>query len=114
MISAGKFLSELLYEHFNQKAFVLIDEYDSPMNDVMRYTQDSLRDIARFLGHIFRNGLKNNNKVFKAIITGILRIAKAELFSDLNNFFEYGVELDKYAEDFGFTEEEVSDLLNNT
>ena len=109
-----KFLSELLYEHFNQKAFVLIDEYDSPMNDVMRYTQDSLRDIARFLGHIFRNGLKNNNNVFKAIITGILRIAKVELFSNLNNFFEYGVQLDKYAEHFGFTEEEVSDLLNNT
>ena len=62
---------------------------------------------------MFKLGLKNNEHLEKAIITGILRIAKADLFSGLNNFAEYGVLDEEYAEHFGFTSIEVEKLLKD-
>ena len=105
------FLSKLLHQHFGMKVFVLIDEYDAPMNNL---TSDlvSLKRVTNFMSEMFKDGLKNNEHIEKAIITGILKIANADLFSGLNSFAEYGVLDDKFARYFGFTNEEINDLLD--
>ena len=102
-------LSFILKEHFGIKVIILIDEYDTPINcsigkGFYLYTVSLFRSM-------FRASLKDNSNVEKTILTGILRIAKADLFSGLNNFWEYGVQDSKYAEYFGFTESEVNNLL---
>jgi len=103
-------LSQLLHEHFDVEAFVLIEEYDSPINSLINQSE-SLEDVTLILKQMFRLALKNNEHVKKSIMTGILRIAKGNFFSDLNQFTENGMFEKKYAEDFGFTNEEVSNLL---
>ena len=106
-----QFLSQLLHEHFGKRVYVLIDEYDAPMNSSIG--QGYYEDVVGIIRGIFRHGMKNNEHLEKAIMTGILRIAKADLFSGLNNFSEYGVLDSKYAEHFGFTEVEVEQLLQD-
>ena len=90
---------------------MLIDEYDAPLNSAIGKGYYSL--IVETIREMFRHGMKNNNHVEKAVMTGILRVAKADLFSGLNNFSEYGVLDKKYAENFGFTEAEVNQLLED-
>ncbi|MBS0185814.1 MAG: AAA family ATPase [Proteobacteria bacterium] len=119
------FLSELLFIHFEKKVILLIDEYDTPMNDwyakqLAREEDPSevdklyLQNILLLFGGIFSKALKGNDYLEKGVVTGILRVAKANLFSGLNNLGEDSV-LDKtYAADFGFTENEVDVLLQKT
>jgi hypothetical protein len=115
-------LSKMLFTHFRQKVIILIDEYDSPLNDwyALQVTGETISDakntyfeeiLALFRG-IFSKTLKSNVFLEKGIVTGILRIAKANLFSGVNNFGEDSI-LDKsYASHFGFTESEVNTLLH--
>ena len=105
-----KFLSSLLKMRHRKKVYMFIDEYDAPLNathDTKEYGKTL--DIMRlFLG----GGLKGNDNVEKSVVTGITKIAKAGLFSDVNNVVEYSILDDgKYSEYFGFTEEEVQSLL---
>jgi len=108
-----EFLSKLLFEHFDKKVFVLIDEYDAPINSLLK-DPDALKMALELLKEMFAYGLKNSPYLEKSIITGILRLTKAELFSGLNNFSEYGVTTNKFSEYFGFTEKEVDHLLEET
>ena len=102
------FLSRLLCEYFNKKVFVIVDEYDAPLNSSIGKAHfPSLVGIIR---EMFR-GIKNNNAIEKVIFTGILRIAKESLFSGLNNFCDFTVLDEDYAQFFGFTESEVEELL---
>ncbi|WP_341755619.1 AAA family ATPase [Candidatus Tisiphia endosymbiont of Ptychoptera albimana] len=109
-----KFLSEILYKHFNQKVYVLIDEYDTPINSsYIKFGKKSeeFEQVLELFRGIFGSSLKGNACVEKGIITGILRIAKANLFSDLNNVSEYTLLDDDFSKFYGFTQTEVDDLL---
>ncbi len=108
------FLSELLFKHFGQKVYVLIDEYDTPINS--SYVEfgnkpQEFKDVLKIFRGLFSSGLKTNPYLERGVITGILRIAKANLFSDLNNVSEYTLLEKKFAKFYGFTQEEVDDLL---
>ena len=109
-----RFLSEILYKHFDHKAYILIDEYDTPINSAYVTFGDKLdefKKITELFGGIFGSALKDNDFLERGMITGILRIAKANLFSDLNNVREYTLLDKKFAKFYGFTQEEVDELL---
>ncbi|WP_250310892.1 AAA family ATPase [Rickettsia endosymbiont of Oedothorax gibbosus] len=107
-------LSEVLYKHFGQKVYILIDEYDTPINSSYIEFGDKLKefdDVLKIFRGMFGSSLKTNPYLEKGVITGILRVAKANLFSDLNNVREYTLLDEKFAEFYGFTQAEVDELL---
>ncbi|HJD57642.1 MAG TPA: ATP-binding protein [Rickettsia endosymbiont of Sericostoma sp. HW-2014] len=118
--SSLSLLSKLLYKHYNRKPWVLIDEYDTPINSAYRRFGSNKEEFENVLD-IFRGIMKS---VFKketgdqelpvecGVVTGILRIAKAELFSGLNNPTEYSLLDENFASSYGFTQEEVDELLS--
>jgi len=114
------FLMECLYKHFNKKVWVLIDEYDSALHEA--YTtfgsdkenpyefSTEFDKVLQLFRRLLGSALKSDDHLERSVVTGISRIAKANLFSTLNNFTEYGV-LDKnFASYYGFTQNEV-DML---
>jgi Predicted AAA-ATPase len=104
------FLSMILRNYFKKEVYILIDEYDAPLNSSFGDSwYDSIKDLMR---SIIGTSTKNNKYLKKAIITGILKISKANLFSGLNNIIDYGVLHPMYSEYFGFTEGEVNELLS--
>ncbi|WP_341748678.1 AAA family ATPase [Candidatus Tisiphia endosymbiont of Sialis lutaria] len=107
-------LSEVLYKHFGQKVYILIDEYDTPINSSYIEFGDKLKefdDVLKIFRGMFGSSLKTNPYLEKGVITGILRVAKANLFSDLNNVSEYSLLDEKYSKFYGFTQAEVDELL---
>ncbi|MCC8483774.1 MAG: AAA family ATPase, partial [Rickettsia endosymbiont of Labidopullus appendiculatus] len=109
-----KFLSDLLFKHFNQKTYILIDEYDTPINSAyMKFGSkaEEFEEVLSLFRAIFGNSLKGNDSLQKGIITGILRIAKANLFSDLNNLTECSLLDENFTDIYGFTQAEVDELL---
>ncbi|MCC8399711.1 MAG: ATP-binding protein [Rickettsia endosymbiont of Platyusa sonomae] len=109
-----KFLSELLFAHFGQKVYILIDEYDTPINSCyieFGNKPQEFKQVLALFREIFGSSLKTNTYLEKGVITGILRIAKANLFSGLNNVREYTLLDEKFAKFYGFTQVEVDDLL---
>ncbi|MCC8483610.1 MAG: AAA family ATPase, partial [Rickettsia endosymbiont of Labidopullus appendiculatus] len=108
------FLSELLFKHFGQKVYILIDEYDTPINSAYIEFGDKLKefdDVLKIFRGMFGSSLKTNSCVEKGVITGILRVAKANLFSDLNNVSEYTLLDEEFSKFYGFTQAEVDELL---
>ena len=112
-------LSHLLYKHYKKKPWVLIDEYDTPINSAYRHFGTNETEFQNVLD-IFRGIMKSTFKretgdqelpVERGVITGILRIAKAELFSGLNNVKEYSLLDKKFAGSYGFSQTEVDELL---
>ena len=109
--NALKFLSELLYQHTSKKIIILLDEYDTPIHD--SYVHGYYEKCRSFLAGMFGTTFKGNNALEKGLITGILKVGKASLFSELNNVYVYTMLKDRrYASYFGFTEEETDDLLD--
>ncbi|WPY01677.1 P-loop containing nucleoside triphosphate hydrolase and nuclease domain protein (plasmid) [Candidatus Trichorickettsia mobilis] len=108
------FLSKLLFQHFGRKCYILIDEYDTPINNTYLEFEHKLEEFERVL-KLFRgmlgNSLKSNPYIDRGLITGIFRIAKANLFSDLNNVTEYTLVDEDFSEFYGFTQAEVDELL---
>jgi hypothetical protein len=113
-------LSHLIYKHYNRKPGVLIDEYDTPINSAYRWFGTHEAEFQKVL-EIFRGIMKSTFKretgdqelpVERGVITGILRIAKAELFSGLNNVREYSLLDEPFAKVYGFTAGEVEELLS--
>lgn len=114
-----KFLTGILYKHYGKKAWVLIDEYDAPINNAYRNFGDNASEFKKVI-NLFKGMMVSVFKketgdpeipVQRGVITGILRIAKAELFSSLNNVSEYSI-LDKnFSDHYGFLQEEVQQLL---
>ncbi|MEO1219700.1 MAG: AAA family ATPase, partial [Bacteroidota bacterium] len=98
------FLSELLYEYHGQRVFVLLDEYDAPLNNTFLKPELYERILA-FTRGLLGKCFKDNAYLEKGIMTGILRIAKADLFSGINNFQEYSLLDEEYAEHFGYSED---------
>jgi len=109
MQTALKILISCLAEHHGVKPLVLIDEYDTPIQH--GYVNGFYREIMDFVRSFLGLALKDNSSLFKAVLTGILRVSKESLFSDLNNLEIYSLLRSEYGAYFGFTEKEVSDLL---
>ncbi|NJK31499.1 MAG: AAA family ATPase [Deltaproteobacteria bacterium] len=105
---ALKRLSRHLEAYHGERVVILVDEYDTPLNEA--YLGGYLDEATRFLGNFFSAGLKDNPHLFKGVLTGILRIARESLFSDLNNLSVYSILRPEFATHFGFTEGEVEDL----
>ncbi|MEN0016539.1 MAG: AAA family ATPase, partial [Bacteroidota bacterium] len=105
-------LAELLYEYHDQRVFVLLDEYDAPLNNTF-FEPTLYKKVLSFMRGLLGKCFKDNPCLEKGIMTGILRIAKADLFSGINNFREYSLLDKRYAEHFGFTDTEVSDLFEH-
>lgn len=105
-----KTLSFLLFKHFGQKTILLIDEYDVPLDKGFQagYYDEILSLVRNFLG----NGLKTNEYLQFAVLTGCLRISKESIFTGLNNLNVMSVTDEAFDEYFGFTDKEVQKLLN--
>ncbi len=103
-------LSYFLYRYYHKKVIILIDEYDVPIQQ--GYLEGFYDDIVSFIREVFSSALKGNEYVEMAIMTGVLRVSKESLFSDLNNVEVYGITDKDYNEYFGFTETETETLLN--
>ena len=105
------FLSELLYKASGKQVYLFVDEYDTPIHDA--YIKGYYNECTAFLAKMFNTTFKGNPYLAKAMITGILKVGKASLFSDLNNVTVYSMLEDKrYNKHFGFTEEETDALLD--
>lgn len=98
-----------MYKHFGQKVFILIDEYDSPIQEAYHYgyTEKMLNFMRSFLGE----ALKGNSALASGIVTGILKVAKESLFSGINNLKVYSVLDNPFRQYFGWTEKEVKEIL---
>ncbi len=103
------FLSKLLYQYHKEQVIILIDEYDTPINQAfLKGYYDQAIDIMKvFLGA----GLKGNEFLRTAVLTGIYRVAKESVFSDLNNPKICSILENSYCDKFGFIEEEVEEMI---
>ena len=104
-----RLLSQLLRKHYGQKAVVLIDEYDVPLDKA--YQSGYYDDMVEFVRGLFGQALKTNDSLYMAVLTGCLRISKESIFTGLNNFKVYTVKDVRYNEYFGFTDKEVVQML---
>jgi hypothetical protein len=107
-----KTLTEFLYNHHGIKPWLLIDEYDTPIQ--AGYANGYYPEIIDFMRGMFGSALKNNSYLEKAVVTGILRVAKESLFSGVNNLKVYSILNSKYSEYFGFTESEIDEILKKS
>ena len=103
-------LSNFMYRYYNKKVIILIDEYDVPVQQ--GYLKHFYEDIVSFMREVFSSALKGNNNIEFAIMTGVLRVSKESLFSDLNNVKIYSIMDEKYNECFGFNTHETKELLS--
>ena len=108
---ALKFLTENLYKKYNKKVIVLIDEYDSPL--VSAYINGYYGKAKDFFKTFYSTVLKDNNYLQMGVLTGIIRVIKAGIFSDLNNLSTYTILSDDYTDSYGLTEEEVEKSLKD-
>ena len=107
---AIKDLSSMLYRHFGKKVIILLDEYDTPMQEA--YVNGYLEELVGFTRSLFNSTFKTNPYLERAIMTGITRVSKESIFSDLNNLKVITVTSDEYSKCFGFTEDEVFAALD--
>ncbi len=98
-------LSNFLYRHFEKKVIILLDEYDTPMQEA--YINGYWEEMTAFTRSLFNSTFKTNLWLERAIMTGITRVSKEPVFSDLNNLEAVTTTSDKYTSSFGFTEQEV-------
>ena len=103
--SSLKFLTKILYEKYNKKVVVLIDEYDAPL--VSAYHNKYYEKAKNFFKTFYSSVLKDNPYLQMGVMTGIIRVIKAGIFSDLNNLNTYTILSDFYLNCYGLTEEEV-------
>ena len=102
-------LSRCLYQHYHQKVIILIDEYDVPLQSA--YQHDYYDEMVDFIRSVFSSALKTNDALERGVLTGCLRISKESIFTGLNNFTVRTI-MDVEASDcFGFTQEEIDELL---
>ncbi len=103
-------LSLLLHKHYGKEAIVIIDEYDTPIQQ--GHSCSFYTEIVSFMRNFFSGGLKDNPHLAFGFLTGILRIAKESIFSGMNNLKTNSILDEDYSEYFGFTTEEVKGLLH--
>lgn len=102
-------LSELLYKHYGKKTVILIDEYDVPLDKAFQHGY--YREMVALIRAMFGKALKTNDALEFAVLTGCLRVSKESIFTGLNNFKILSITDSRFDEQFGFTDEEVRELL---
>ena len=102
-------LSDFLYRYYGKKVIILLDEYDTPMQEA--YVDGYWEELVGFTRSLFNSTFKTNPALERGIMTGITRVSKESIFSDLNNLKVVTTTSDEYATTFGFTEEEVFHAL---
>ena len=108
---ALKVLVKILYKKYNEKVVVLIDEYDSPL--VSAYINGYYEKVKNFFKTFYSIVLKDNTCLQMGVLTGIIRVIKAGIFSDLNNLRTYTILSDDYTDSYGLTEKEVEKSLKD-
>ena len=108
-VKAFAFLSECLFKYHGEKAIILIDEYDVPLENA--YFEGFYDEMIDFIRSLFESALKTNPYLEKSVITGYLRISKESIFTGLNNLKVDSVLHTEYGDSFGFTESEVEEML---
>ena len=103
-------LSDFLCRYYGKKVIILLDEYDTPMQEA--YVHGYWDELVSFTRSMFNSTFKTNPYLDRAIMTGITRVSRESIFSDLNHLEVVTVTSDKYATAFGFTEEEVFAALD--
>ena len=98
-------LSKMLYQHYEKKVVIIIDEYDTPIQQ--GYMADYYEDIVGFMRNLFSGAFKDNSNLAFGFLTGILRVAKESIFSGMNNLKVNSILEERYSEYFGFTSEEI-------
>ncbi len=109
MLSSLQTLSSLLCKHFKKKAVILIDEYDVPLDKA--FQNGYYREMVDLIRGLFGKSLKSNDNLAFAVLTGCLRISKESIFTGLNNFKSLSITDSRFDEEFGFTDDEVRDIL---
>ena len=104
-VPALRQLSEYLFRYYGKKVILLLDEYDTPMQEA--YISGYWDEAVSFIRSLFNSTFKTNPYLERAIMTGITRVSKESVFSDLNNLMVVTTTSDAYADCFGFTEKEV-------
>lgn len=102
-------LSHFLMKYYGKKVIILLDEYDTPMQEA--YVNGYWRELADFIRNLFNSTFKTNPYLERAVMTGITRTSKESILSDLNNLEVVTTTSEKYEDCFGFTEEEVYEAL---
>ncbi|WP_252238218.1 AAA family ATPase [Clostridium sp. VAP51] len=110
-ITSLKFLSQCLEKYHNKKVIILIDEYDVPLENA--FFEGFYDKMIAFLRSIFESALKTNSSLEFSVITGCLRISRESIFTGLNNLNIVSILNDRYAEHFGFTDDEVKKILKD-
>ena len=106
-----KMLSSLLYQHYGQKAILLIDEYDVPLDKAFQHGY--YKEMVALIRGLFGQALKTNDYLQFAVLTGCLRVSKESIFTGLNNFKVLSITDSRFDEHFGFTDAEVKTLLDD-
>lgn len=102
-------LSLLLHKHYNKECVIIVDEYDTPIQQ--GHLCDFYNEIVDFMLNFFSGGLKDNPHLAFGFLTGILKVAKESIFSGMNNLKTNSILDNSYSSYFGFTNEEVKDML---
>lgn len=102
-------LCDFMHRYYGKNVILLLDEYDTPMQEA--YMSGYWDEIVSFIRNLFNYTFKTNPYLDRAILTGITRVSKESIFSDLNNLEVVTTTSEKYADSFGFTQKEVSDAL---
>lgn len=109
LVDSLRTLSQLLSKHFSQKVILLIDEYDVPLDKA--FQAGYYDEMIVLIRNLFSNALKTNDFLQFAVLTGCLRVSKDSIFTGLNNLKVHTITDVRYDQYFGFTEEEVSEML---
>ncbi len=108
-VTALNQLSRYLFKHFGRKVIILLDEYDTPLQEA--YVHGYWKELTDFIRNLFNSTFKTNPSLERAFMTGITRVSKESIFSDLNNLTVVTTTSDSYTDSFGFTQKEVKEAL---
>ncbi|HHD80806.1 MAG TPA: AAA family ATPase, partial [Campylobacterales bacterium] len=106
-----RLLSSLLYKIYNKKVVILIDEYDTPIH--ASYLNGYYSEFIDFIRNLLSGAFKDNDYLYKGVITGILRVSRESIFSGLNNIATYTIVDYEYSNRFGFTIDETQKILTD-
>ncbi len=110
-VLALQYLSDFMSRHYGKKVLIFMDEYDTPLQEA--YVYGYWNEMADFIRSLFNSTFKTNLYMERAVMTGITRISRESIFSDLNNLEIVTATSEKYEKCFGFTEEEVFQALDS-
>ncbi len=108
-VLALHYLSDYMSRYYGQKVLIFLDEYDTPLQEA--YVYGYWKELVQYIRSMFNSTFKTNPYMERSIMTGITRVSKESIFSDLNNLEVVTTTSEKYAECFGFTEKEVFEAL---